>query len=106
MKLADCPVHHTLRFIGGKWKPIILYYLKQGTLRSAQLARKIPDVSAKVLTAQLRELERDGIVARHTYPTVPPRVEYSLTELGESLRPVLKELAAWGAAHGRKRARV
>ena len=103
MKLTDCPVHDTMKFIGGKWKPIILYYLKEGTKRSAELARYIPQASGKVLTAQLRELERDGIIRRTIFPTVPPKVEYSLTVLGESLRPVLKALADWGQTHSRKR---
>ncbi|MCX6848044.1 MAG: helix-turn-helix domain-containing protein [Verrucomicrobia bacterium] len=102
MKLQDCPVHHTLRFIGGKWKPIILYYLKEGTKRSSELARQIPEVSGKVLTEQLRELERDGIIQRTVFATVPPTVEYSLTELGLTLRPVLRALAEWGGTYGSK----
>lgn len=92
-----------MKFIGGKWKPIILYYLKEGTKRFAELARYIPQASGKVLTAQLRELERDGIIRRKIFPTVPPKVEYSLTVLGKSLRPVLEALADWGQTHGRKR---
>jgi len=99
MKPEDCPVHRAMKFIGGKWKPIILFYLKDGTIRSADLARQIPEVSGKVLTSQLRELERDGIIARRIYPSVPPKVEYSMTPLGESIRPVLKALAEWGRAH-------
>ena len=102
MKLQDCPVHHTLRFIGGKWKPIILYYLKEGTKRSSELSRQIPEASGKVLTAHLRELERDGIIRRTVFATVPPTVEYSLTEVGNSLRPVLEALADWGKTHGLK----
>ena len=103
MKLEDCPVHATMKFIGGKWKPIILNYLKEGKKRSAELARYIPEASGKVLTAQLRELERDGIIRRKIFPTVPAKVEYSLTDLGKSLRPVLKALADWGRAHPRER---
>jgi DNA-binding HxlR family transcriptional regulator len=71
--------------------------------RSAELARYIPEASGKVLTAQLRELERDGIIRRKIFPTVPPKVEYSLTDLGKSLRPALKALADWGEAHSRGR---
>ena len=102
MKLEECPVHHTMKFIGGKWKPIILYFLQEGTKRSAELSRQIPEASAKMLTQQLRELERDGVVQRKIYATMPPKVEYSLTELGDSLRPVMKSLCDWGDAVGRK----
>jgi len=102
MKLEDCPVRGTLKFIGGKWKPIILCHLKEGKKRSAELARYIPEASGKVLTAQLRELEKDGIIRRKIFPSVPPKVEYSLTELGKSLRPVLQALADWNKNHGRR----
>jgi DNA-binding HxlR family transcriptional regulator len=96
MKLEECPVHRTLKFIGGKWKPIILFYLKEGTKRSSELSRRIPQASPKVLTQQLRELERDGVIRRKIHPAVPPRVEYSLTQLGNSLRPVLQAMCDWG----------
>jgi DNA-binding HxlR family transcriptional regulator len=104
MKLEDCHVHDTIRFIGGKWKPIILYYLKDGKKRAGALANYVPEASGKVLTAQLRELERDGLIHRKIFPTVPPKVEYSLTDLGESLRPVLKALADWGKKHSGSKA--
>ena len=102
MKLEECPVHVAMKFIGGKWKPIILYYLKEGSKRSAELARCIPQASGKVLTAQLRELERDGIIERHLLPTVPVSVTYSLTKLGATLSPVLKALAIWGGAQQKR----
>ena len=109
MKLEECPVRRTMKFIGGKWKPIILFYLKEGTKRSAELSRRIPEASSKVLTEQLRELERDGVIRRKIHATVPPKVEYSLTELGDSLRPVLQALCDWGRKiddHGKPPQRV
>ena len=105
MKLEDCPVHGTMKFIGGKWKPLIIFYLKEGTKRSAEIARHIPEVSGKVLTAQLRELEQDGIIRRKIFPSVPPKVEYSMTNFGKSLRPVLQALADWDKKYGRRRSR-
>ena len=103
MRLEDCSVHDAMKFIGGKWKPIILYYLKHGPKRSAELGRYVPEASSKVLTAQLRELERDGIIHRKVFPTVPPKVQYSLTPLGQTLRPVLQALGDWGKKHGHNR---
>lgn len=86
----------TLEVIGGKWKPIILYYLRQGTHRAGELQRLIPQASAKVLTTQLRELEREGIIVRTLHGQVPPRVDYALSEHGRTLIPVLDSLCAWG----------
>ena len=94
-----CPIEATLGVIGGKWKVVILYWLKERTLRFGELKRKIPKVSERVLTEQLRELERDGIVRREVYPEVPPRVEYSMTEYGLTLRPIAEMMAAWGLNH-------
>jgi DNA-binding HxlR family transcriptional regulator len=94
-----CPVTRTIKAIGGKWKPLVLYQLKRGVRRNGELRRIIPEITQKVLTQQLREMEDDGLVARKVYPTVPPRVDYSLTELGESLEPILDAMAAWGKAH-------
>lgn len=91
-----CPITATLELIGGKWKAVILYHLISGTKRFGEIAVRIPTISRKVLTEQLRELERDGLVNREQFNEIPPRVEYSLTELGESLSPVMNEMATWG----------
>ena len=94
-----CGVALTLDVIGGKWKGVILWHLLQKTLRFSQLQRRITDVTQKMLTQQLRELERDGLVHRQVYAEVPPRVEYSLTERGESLREMLVFMREWGEAN-------
>jgi DNA-binding HxlR family transcriptional regulator len=94
-----CPVEATIDVIGGKWKPSILWWLQQRTHRFAELRRRMPGITEKMLTQQLRELEADGIVDRRVYPTVPPRVEYSLTEYGRSLKTALEAICDWGRAH-------
>ncbi len=95
-----CPVEATMDVIGGKWKVVILFHLTHdGTHRFAELRRKIPGVSERMLTQQLRELEEDGIVHREVYPEVPPKVEYSLTDYGETLRPITKVMCEWGKKH-------
>lgn len=91
-----CPVELTLEIIGGKWKALILWHLSYKTLRCSQLKRRLPRVTQKMLTQQLRELERDGVVHRKVYPQVPPKVEYSLTELGSSVVPLLQQMCEWG----------
>jgi len=95
-EMTHCPVTATLELIGGKWKTIILYSLSAGTRRFGEIAVRIPDISRKVLTEQLKELEADGLILRVQYKEIPPRVEYSLTELGKSLTPVIRELELWG----------
>jgi DNA-binding HxlR family transcriptional regulator len=102
MEEPDCPVRTTLDVIGGKWKPLILFYLKDGPTRFSDLKRTIPDVTQKMLTDRLRELEKDGIVHREVYLQVPPKVEYSLTAYGKTLKPVLKAMCAWGTKHSRR----
>lgn len=102
--ILRCPVEATLGVIGGKWKPLILYYLIQGTRRYNELRRMLPHVTPQMLTLQLRELEHDGIVHRKVYPEVPPKVEYSLTELGRSLEPILLAMLAWGEAYQQRAA--
>ena len=89
-------VEATMRIIGGKWKPIILCHLKHGTMRTGQLRRAIPNITQKMLTQQLRELEDDGIITRKVYNQIPPKVEYSLTEYGHSLNKILEALCVWG----------
>lgn len=99
----DCPVEATLDVIGGRWKVVILYHLTHdGTHRFAVLRRKIPGISERMLTQQLRELEDDGIVHREGYPEVPPKVEYSLTDYGKSLRPITEVMCEWGQRHMRR----
>ena len=95
-----CPVEATLEVIGGKWKGVVLYHLLEGVHRFSELRRKLPNVTQRMLTKQLRELEDAGLVLRTVYPEVPPRVEYCLTERGETLRPVVVALKAWGDAYG------
>ena len=86
-----------MRIIGGKWKPIIIFRLgDEGTLRFSEIKRSIPNITQKMLTKQLRELEADGIVHREVYPQVPPKVEYSLTEIGKTVMPEIRSLCDWG----------
>jgi DNA-binding HxlR family transcriptional regulator len=92
-------VQATLKVLGGKWKILILWHLKNENRRFSELKRLIPEITEKMLIQQLRELERDEIVHRYAYPDVPPRVEYSFTEYGRSLEPVLQALCHWGEAH-------
>ncbi len=94
-----CPVKLTADIIGGKWKPMILFYLEGGTRRFGELRKMIPGMTKKMLTQHLRELERDEIIHREVYAVVPPKVEYSLTKHGESLKPILKLMSAWGTKH-------
>lgn len=96
-KRYHCSFELTLQLIGGKWKPIILYKLGgENVLRFSELRRTMPNITQKMLTQQLRELEADGMVHREVYPQVPPKVEYSLTELGRTIMPVLHQLCDWG----------
>ena len=97
--LPACPVETTLTLISSKWKVLILRDLLAGTKRFGELRRSVGNVSQKVLTAQLREMEDSGLVTRTVYPEVPPRVEYALTELGQSLRPILDAMWSWGEAY-------
>lgn len=97
--VANCPVEATIGLIGGKYKALIVWKLTADTLRFSQLRREVPAATAKMLTQQLRELEKDGLVRRDVYPVVPPKVEYSLTELGLSLRPILESMYDWGTGY-------
>lgn len=97
-KNQNCPVSATIRLIGGKYKALLLWHLTDQTLRFNQLHKLVPEATPKMLTQQLRELEEDGLIARTVYPVVPPRVDYSLTELGKSLFPILEAMYNWGSA--------
>jgi len=94
-----CPVEATIAVIGGKWKALILFSLRDRTCRFTELRREIPGVSERVLAQQLRELEANGVVRREVFPEVPPRVEYSLSDYGETLRPITDLMCAWGKTH-------
>ena len=102
---VNCPVAATLHLIGGKYKALLLWHLSGRVLRFNQLRQLVPEATPKMLTQQLRELEQDGLINRKVYPVVPPKVEYSLTELGESLFPILKAMYEWGSglmqSHGK-----
>ena len=97
-----CPTEITLRVIGGKWKPVILWHLSGGTKRFSELKRAIPGVTQRMLSQQLRELEGDGVVLRKVYAQVPPKTEYSLTEFGRTLGPILRLMCKWGSEHARR----
>ncbi|MFC6227595.1 winged helix-turn-helix transcriptional regulator [Paenibacillus allorhizosphaerae] len=94
-----CPVEFTLEIIGGKWKGIVLYHLIGGTKRFNEFRRICPSVTQRMLTLQLRELETDGLIHREVYHQVPPKVEYSLTPLGQTLVPLILQMKAWGETH-------
>ena len=94
-----CPVNTTLDIIGGKWKALILYHLIDDTQRFNELRRRLPGITQRMLTLQLKELASDGIIHREVYPVVPPKVEYSLTEFGRTLLPVIEAMHHWGMAY-------
>ncbi|RKR36227.1 helix-turn-helix domain-containing protein [Paraburkholderia sp. BL17N1] len=96
---SGCAVEVTLSVIGGIWKPVILFHLLREKKRFMELTRLMPNTTQRMLTLQLRELESDGIVARHVFPQVPPKVEYELTPFGETLAPVLLSLRKWGESY-------
>lgn len=98
-----CPVETTLWLIGNKWKVLIIRDLLTGTKRFGELKKSIGKVSQKVLTTQLRDMEEDGLISRKIYAEVPPRVEYSLTELGKSLQPILNAMLQWGTEYKEKK---
>ena len=94
---SSCPIVRTMSYIGGKWKPIILGRIAVGTVRFGKLGVQIPEISRKILSQQLKELEEDGLIIRHSYSEKPPRVEYELSERGKTLIPVLEAMTMWGA---------
>ena len=93
----NCPVEATLQLIGGKYKAVILWHLIKSKKRFSELRRLLPKVTEKMLTQQLRDLEKNGLVIRTVYPVIPPKVEYSLSEFGRSIIPVLDAMCNWGA---------
>lgn len=97
--IEKCPVETALDVLAGKWKILILWYLRAETKRFNELQKLLPRTTQKMLIQKLRELEQDGIVHREVYPVVPPKVEYSLTEYGKSLKPIIKSLYLWGEIH-------
>lgn len=101
-KLPACPVETTLMLISDRWKVLIIRDLLDGTKRFGQLKKSVGNVSQKVLTSNLRSMEADGLLTRTVYPEVPPRVEYTLTETGYSLKPILDAMLEWGAEYKRK----
>ena len=102
-ELPACPVATTVQLIGNKWKLLIIRNLRARPWRFNELQRDLEGISQKVLTDSLRSMERDGIITRTVYPEVPPRVEYALSELGESMRPILDSMEAWGANYKKLR---
>ena len=102
MELPKCPVETTLMVIGDKWKVLILRDLMNGTMRFGELRKSVGGISQKVLTAQLRDMEARGLVTREVFAEVPPRVEYTLTDIGRSLKPVLDAMWVWGEDYQRK----
>ena len=97
--VKPCPVEWTLDVIGGKWKCVILWHVRGRVRRFSELRRLIPGATQKMLTAQLRQLEHDGLIDRRAYAQVPPKVEYSISEYGSSLSPLLETMCKWGVAH-------
>ena len=102
-KEKNCPVESTIELIGGKYKALILWHLSEHTLRFSELRKEISGATAKMLTQQLRELEAQKLIHREVFPIIPPKVEYSLTELGRSLLPILVAMRDWGAEYLRKK---
>lgn len=101
-----CPVNTTLSVIGGKWKVLILYHLVEQTQRFNELRRLLPEITQRMLTLQLRELEEDGLIHREVYPVVPPKVEYSLTDFGRTLLPVIGAMHQWGVEYSQECQRI
>lgn len=95
----ECPITTAIEVIGGKWTVIVLYHLRGKTMRFGELKKEIPKITQKMLTHELRQLEANKLVTRKVYPEVPPRVEYSPTELADQLNPILDQLCAWGSVY-------
>jgi DNA-binding HxlR family transcriptional regulator len=95
-EVFSCPMEETLKVLGGKWKPVIIYFISTDVRRFGELSRMVTGISKRMLTANLRELEDDNIISRKVYAEVPPRVDYTLTEVGQSLMPVIDLMYKWG----------
>lgn len=105
-KTYHCALDVTMDYIGGKWKVIVLWYLRKGSKRFSELRRMMPDITEKMLSIQLRKLEEDGIVSRKVHPLKPPQVEYALTDFGATLLPVLGVIADWGRHLGETQGKI
>lgn len=105
-KIYHCALDITMDYISGKWKTVILWYLGKEACRFSELNRLIPQITEKMLSLQLKQLEKDGIVSRTIYAEVPPRVEYALTDFGKTMLPMVEEIAAWGREVGRSRGKL
>jgi DNA-binding HxlR family transcriptional regulator len=105
-KTYHCALDITMDYIGGKWKTVVLWYIMRGRNRFSELKKVIPDITEKMLSLQLKQLEKDGIITRHIFPEVPPRVEYELTPSGRSLNTLINEMAAWGRNKGYNEGRL
>ncbi|MBL7955284.1 MAG: helix-turn-helix transcriptional regulator [Flavobacteriales bacterium] len=101
-QVYHCALDVTMELVGGKWKTIVLWYLRKDKKRFSELRKLIPDITEKMLSMQLRQLEKDGFVSRTVHAEVPPRVEYALTPLGRTLLPLLEEIAKWGRLTGKR----
>lgn len=101
-KSYHCALDVTMDYVGGKWKSIVLWYLRKGPKRFSELKKHIPQITEKMLSMQLKDLEQAGIISRAVFAQVPPRVEYALTEEGQTLLPMLEAMAAWGRYMGKK----
>lgn len=105
-KIYHCALDVTMDYIGGKWKTVVLWYLRKGTKRFGELKKHIPEITEKMLSLQLKQLEADGLVHREVFAEVPPRVEYCLSEEGKTLLPLLEELAKWGRKKAEKEGKM
>lgn len=105
-KTYHCALDITMDFIGGKWKAVVLWYLRKEPKRFSELKRHIPGITEKMLSLQLKQLEKDGIISRKVFPEVPPRVEYTFTEEGKTLIPAIEAIAAWGRQMSEKHGKI
>jgi len=96
MSKDNCPLNNAMNLIGTKWKPLVLFHLLEGSLRSGVLQKKVPDISNKMFTQTVRELEKDGLIFRKIFPVVPTKVEYKLSDKGKTLENILRSLDTWG----------